>query len=443
MYKNKKLKILILITVIVIIVGATLWLITDEQPQSVVIVADDGKAELRISENALPEGVRSEDIKIIKLPDDESFDFDVVYRLEPDGLQLNKPVEVVVKVDNPESFVPEIWHISANNFEMLDNVNIEINANNNGDTIISGEITHFSNIVVIVSGFFEISLSPIDDQYVDEKSFYVPVSVSKDTSEIERSGIDADRGLVKWTERIGDWSLAGELKSYGRGPEGYGKEEGTIITPIEVWGVPQYIEMTNSYFESGASFTCKAPGSARIKYIVNIFYRWITAPLLESERKFFGESKLDKSDTVTISSAWFRCLAQDEKPLPDTSVKPDQDDSNGVIIGSEDLVRCDQVCGVDENGVSRYSPETSLEECSNTSQVFLCIQNKEACYNYLIPRGWQTDSNCCCKDEPVITYAGDRINCGSFKGWDANGYAVDRWVVYPFGESTKSAAECK
>lgn len=100
--------------------------------------------------------------------------------------------------------------------------------------------------------------------------------------------------------------------------------------------------------------------------------------------------------------------------------------------------KCEAVCGV-----GRVKNAATLAACSDISREFLCIQNKQACYDYLVPTGWQNDSGCCCKDEPVARPAGNRIDCSKFVGWDVNGFAVTKNPKFPLNSSTLSPAECK
>jgi len=239
------------------------------------------------------------------------------------------------------------------------------------------------------------------------------------------------------------------------------------VVPEQIYGEPlQDILELGENKSYAAKFTCKTAGgrildllrygryradkySGRVGYMewkAYFTYKWSEA-IYDKDSGFLAriESSIDKQDwyfsipitclpaemKTDLMSAEGGIIGEEKKEAPESPGAP-------PVPADTNEARCTAVCGK-----NRYSPATSQQVCSDTSKDFLCIQNKQACYDYLIPKGWQNDSNCCCKDEPVARSAGSRIDCAKFVGWDVNGFAVEKNPKYPFSSATLPPAECK
>jgi len=121
------------------------------------VQSDDGQAELKIPEGALPEGVAVSDIQITPATAEEiasELQFESVeesstllaYNLLPDGLELTKPVTITINHDtNPGQVIPAIFHVANGEMDLILDTKVTI-APDTGATSVSGDITHFSRV---------------------------------------------------------------------------------------------------------------------------------------------------------------------------------------------------------------------------------------------------------------------------------------------------------
>ena len=170
-----------------------------------------------------------------------------------------------------------------------------------------------------------------------------------------------------------------------------------------------------------------------IKYTASPGYEEDTFSIYSNALNDYGDEILPMAPKVKLSGRGIDCSVGNDKGA---QVAPGSESITPVSESAAN--KCEAVCGA-----GRVKDADSLAACSDTSQEFLCVQNKKACYNYLIPVGWQNDSGCCCVDPYVETSAAGRIDCSKFSGWDANGYAVTKNVKYPAGSSTLPPGECE
>lgn len=147
----------------------------------------------------------------------------------------------------------------------------------------------------------------------------------------------------------------------------------------------------------------------------------------------FGE-ELSRTFEVKLHGRGIDCSPKEEEAV----IAPEPKETPVPKTPPPTANKCEAVCGA-----GRVKTASTLAACSDISQEFLCIQSKKACFNYLVPVGWQNDSGCCCVDAHIETSAASRINCSDFVGWDANGFAVTKNPKYPRNTSTLPPTECK
>ncbi len=185
----KKTLTLVIILVLILIVSI-FFLKSDQSTDEVeinTITSDDGKLILTVDPLTLPEGITIGELSI-KAEVVTDFYSDtattpeplLVYRLEPDGLQLSEPATFTLTDEwqpheEEESLViPAIIHKSGDELKALDS---EMSFNAETKTMeVSGEISHFSWLAKDPSGVFSIRLDPWrTDVMIDD---VVPFSLS-------------------------------------------------------------------------------------------------------------------------------------------------------------------------------------------------------------------------------------------------------------------------
>ncbi|OGL69599.1 MAG: hypothetical protein A2745_02185 [Candidatus Harrisonbacteria bacterium RIFCSPHIGHO2_01_FULL_44_13] len=170
-----------------------------------------------------------------------------------------------------------------------------------------------------------------------------------------------------------------------------------------------------------------------IKYVASPGYEEDAFSIYSNALNDYGDEILPMAPKVKLSGRGIDCSAGNDGGA---QVAPGSESATPVPESAAN--KCETICGQ-----GRVKAASSLAACSDTSQEFLCIQNKKACYNYLVPAGWQNDSGCCCIDPYIEAPASERIDCSKFSGWDANGYAVTKNVKYPADSATLPPEECK
>ena len=499
-YQLKEKRIYIAIVVILIailIIGFFVW-----QPKKQTVVSDDGKVSLEIPRGALPKGVSLKDISITKISPEKITGVVAAYRLEPDGLEFQKPATISLSMDIEKEPMPDgqgnsvrlvqLFHLSGDSFKPLENQKGVADLGSDKMTV-QAPIQGFSSIYgrtifhphvgfsvynereLVVSYGEETAVSESKAEFFVGDTFYANVSVwHKAEIRIINEEVDKmDEFLLPFTTLIERGSIS-DLKISGgllEAPTKY-----PVISPGLVKDVPyeEIIEPGVKKRVASQDFKCEKAGgdqydivqygksfghSAFMEWEARFAYTWRENWYTDYiPKELYGKQEPKKilmhQYDNSLDASWLflipvSCLprpaVQDKGTAPPPAQpsvsKPEktpEPPSAPPLPSDPNEARCAAVCGK-----NRYSPATSQQACSDTSKDFLCIQNKQSCYDYLIPKGWQNDSNCCCKDEPVARSAGSRINCAKFVGWDINGFAVEKNPKYPFSSATLSPAECR
>lgn len=190
-----------------------------------IVTSDDGKLRLEIPERALPEGISVSDISAARITSEEFFGLadgetpssDVLaYRLEPDGLVFNEPVDV--RIATPlEGFsfdgftVPALLHASADEegriqLDIPDDTQVAYRLAD-GEVDVSGGITHFSAVAVDRKfGLFTGSVSPDGGTYAVGDGFDFTVRLTDQEATYRTgsiSGREEDKADVTVSVGIG------------------------------------------------------------------------------------------------------------------------------------------------------------------------------------------------------------------------------------------------
>ena len=271
------------------------------------VASNDGKAILSIPEDTLPAGVEIADIKITKLPGDDPSDFLVAYRLEPDGLQLKKPVKAEIRFPQQGTVVPQVFYFESDGRYSILGADVAIDAESAEDTKVSVNLEHFSFLAILAGGAFEVEIQTPKDHYVGE-SFYVPASVKKLTDRRTITGTLLAT-LAAFTADIiyYDWDLMGNFYTLA-----------FALYPLSVEDTPPLTRMEGNRYDTGATFTCERTGEAGIKFFTVIDYRYKITQSIGPVPIFWNPLEYTSADElptfVTVFTKPFKCLPADEKP---------------------------------------------------------------------------------------------------------------------------------
>ncbi len=187
-------------------------------PEGGTVRSSDGKLTLEIPAGALDEDteisikrINPEDLP----PEFGDIDTDRQYELEPDGLEFNIPITAETRsnggtVDENGDVVANLMFLLTSlngELEILDNLDIEINADEN-DITVRGSLDHFSPLVeTVFRGIFKIIIQNVPDSIPINELFNINVllDITQDT-EIEfvieeaRYDDDSSENLVLLTE---------------------------------------------------------------------------------------------------------------------------------------------------------------------------------------------------------------------------------------------------
>ncbi|MBI4322378.1 MAG: Ig-like domain-containing protein [Chloroflexi bacterium] len=313
----------------------------------------DGRAWLEIPDGALPSGVTIADISITDISAEARTGAPeenrplAAYRLEPDGLEFNAPVNLTIRsqVTGSDLPIPMLLSVSGGTVEPLDDLEVEF-WRETGTLEVRGTLVHFSTVVLAHGRHFRLSLDDVTDHAVGE-TFVVGASVAK-TGNINMYMV----GDVRWEVRfVGEaWDLNGEFRAQPSympvlSPRDriYGHPGDTIIWPP-----------TESY-ETQQSFTCVGPGTYSVGYWVHLVYSTV------SEAYGYGDylSFTYDPETVSVRASVYgedaQCLAApvpdapppsptptDAPPPAETPVPPDgtgeaSDCAIGLALSLEDI----------------------------------------------------------------------------------------------------------
>ncbi len=142
-----------------------------EQAESVL--SSDGLIELKVPRGALPDGTTLQDLSIRPVPQDEiptsaGLPAVVSYELLPNGLQLQTPVTVKLRVPVPDlSTTLFAYHVSADEWEPLTIDESDFTPEDN-TLLLTASLSHFSYIHIFLG----------DDYSVSDRIDFDPVTVT-------------------------------------------------------------------------------------------------------------------------------------------------------------------------------------------------------------------------------------------------------------------------
>lgn len=156
---NMRNRNLIIGGVVMVLVALIFLLPRNSSQESLLLHSEDGRLTLDIPADALPSGVTAEDVRIVSASEgdvraelgledaaDEEEATMVVYKLSPDGLELNTPVTVTITNPSSEnSVIPMLFHVSDGALDLIAETDIDLDLES-GQMSISGEISHFSYV---------------------------------------------------------------------------------------------------------------------------------------------------------------------------------------------------------------------------------------------------------------------------------------------------------
>jgi hypothetical protein len=149
-------------------------------------------------------------------------------------------------------------------------------------------------------GFFEVTAPHPGDQYVGEPFTY-EVAVNKRNIERTREYYDSSGVLKTWRYGVGSpWVLNGVFRAT------------RPVTPTEIKGRPNGMEVRQVRATAAERFTCSAPGMATISYAIGIGWTRTGGDVpREILRGSHGGEFNETQDTMTVHSPAFRCLARE------------------------------------------------------------------------------------------------------------------------------------
>ncbi|MAF79777.1 hypothetical protein CL629_01725 [bacterium] len=127
----------------------------------------------QIPANALPKSISQDEVSVEELSPDnfpesvQNLNPEKVYRLEPDGLELKKPVEFSIEIPMEEDDFPALYHISDEGPELIQEITITPNFETKTATL-EGKIQHFSILGLISRLDSEIAFKTPGAEYLRE-----------------------------------------------------------------------------------------------------------------------------------------------------------------------------------------------------------------------------------------------------------------------------------
>lgn len=264
---NKKISVILLSGAVLIAV--LLWWGYSRNASVIELKSDDGNVTLAISRDALPEGVRAEDIKITSLGYDAMSakpakqDFLAGYEFQPDGLVFKKPVEVSFVLKNFDGgSIPLVDMVGTDGAEPLGHQRVKIDVQSKTASI-AGEITHFS-YSVLHRGFLAIKLSSPGDHFVGDTFQVEGIQSIEKRSYIFSSDVSqiTSHTLV---ENPDVWGVASAHLPRYRGDTTAVKPNSLLNFPATDSKIPE-----NGELKSIGNLTCVEPGEAELGYVVRI-----------------------------------------------------------------------------------------------------------------------------------------------------------------------------
>jgi len=296
------------------IIGATilvLLLIFSIFPKKGAVMevkSDDGMATLTVAKNALPKGVRVEDLEIKKIVNTDA-DVLAAYELLPDGTEFSKEASLEFTIDQASNIVPIIIHQSKDGASLIDNIAITIDVSKNSTTIRT-PIAHFSKIYA-KNGLFILDIPDITDQIVDIP-FEYKVSVEQQLDVRVQIWPTEDYPLIRedgnnivYNEFLlnpNDWHMSASAVNYG------------LLVPPEIENFPATDPIIGPKYESSREFTCyeSSPPSATINYHPFIYYKVDVNTRFADGTTKFSESSSNwfRMDVVYVPANTFKCISR-------------------------------------------------------------------------------------------------------------------------------------
>jgi len=319
------------LAVIVVVVAGVLWWRSSSDPD-LIITSDDGLAELRIPDGAIPSNV---DPAVIRMTRTQAQADGLLaqYRLEPDGLSFAKPIQAVVNIPLPDQpatndrlFPVPAFVLMSGDGEDVERIPVVVELDEARQAMQTvGAMEHFStlNVLSYVSGRID---NPAD--HVVGESFFVGARLSQDRTQV-RVPIADDPDLVAYVHEMSTLYLqSGSLLSRTR-----------ATTPERIDDVPRGAENPASAplgrpnFSAVRQFTCVNPGEASISYRVYVdgaFRHFIEDR--EGGQTQFDVPNEDLGDSLVVRGRAFRCLAADETVVQEPTEEQLVDRSHDLLL---------------------------------------------------------------------------------------------------------------
>ncbi len=242
---------------------------------SPVISTSDGSASIQLQETYLPEGVSLDDISIQEFTSDEytinGTEELTGYRLEPDGLILDNPVNLSISIDyntSGDNPLPQLFHASGNEIKLMNDVKYVYTA---GGLDIKAPIKHFSAVYINKRRVKNVGVKD-PKHFKGQTEFYqfrTPYSGVKakvgDTFTI-KAELQKKNTIVRMASKIGQdrtyMIVPGTETIWGRF-----FTKGNVISPTQVKDKPEQKKFTDEFQYMAHEFKCEKAGEATLYYV--------------------------------------------------------------------------------------------------------------------------------------------------------------------------------
>jgi hypothetical protein len=262
--------------------------------EPLVIESDMPGVQLEIPESAMPDGISAKDISISamslsEIPSDLPETEFTAYKLEPDGLRFDEPVNVTIPVTNG---ISPFMHYSNGNLNFIQDVNYVFSPNGNFARV---PLTHFSVLIGYI-GTDEVFVVEGDtqDSYVGEQ---VDSSVTVTLDKTEWTTIFKGSKGVSWSFVDGTQTIENFFS-------------GDNITPSYLKNSPPTTSFGKSYIIKPEGIVCESEGPAALEYDIQIHWKSHAEGLYAIGSRIVGPI----GDRVhVIFETYFKCL---KKTIP-------------------------------------------------------------------------------------------------------------------------------
>ena len=178
----KRKKILFGVILAIVIVGVFTFIrlfiydsyrMPDTVSSGTTVIFDGSTLTLDIPDSALPSGITKDQIVVEPIPVSElpenlrGLGVSYAFRLEPDGLRFISPVVFSVELPRYKGEVPLVYQIGTNGtLEAIEDTKITINEE--GVAVLSGEVSHFSILGLMMRLDFEIKHQKLGYEKLDK-----------------------------------------------------------------------------------------------------------------------------------------------------------------------------------------------------------------------------------------------------------------------------------